>query len=375
MDKNTFLDHMKPFINTDCGTYDTQGVAKIADMISDKYRALGGWHISRKHLHDEVGPGLLLTNRENPEHFDVLLIGHLDTVFPQGTAAERPFRVEGNRAYGPGVADMKNGIIAIYAALAELDPALRDALSIGVLHNPDEEIGSIHSAEWIVEVAKKADRVLVCESARADGSLVSQRKGYANFTLQFKGIASHAGNDPEKGRSAVLEMAHWICDLTRFNDYANGTSLTVGLAKGGSASNVVPEHAEAIVDMRFWDNAKFEEIHNILLEKAKTPHVDGVAITVSVKSHKPAMIMNDGTKALMQLVEKAGESIGLPITWQAVGGGSDANLTSSHGIPSLDGFGPIGANFHSDKEYLEIDSIEARVALLKAVLEAVAKSK
>ena len=373
MDKNTFLEHLKPFIDTDCGTYDTQGVARVAEMIGEKYRALGGWHVSQKHLHDEVGPGVLITNRENPEHFDVLLIGHLDTVFPQGTAAERPFKVEGSRAYGPGVADMKNGVIAIYAALSELSPEVLDKLSIGVLHNPDEEIGSIHSAPWLIETAKKADRVLVCESARADGSLVSQRKGYANFILSFKGVPAHAGNEPEKGRSAVLEMAHWIIDLTRFNDHDNGTSVTVGLVKGGSASNVVPEHAEAIVDMRFWDNARFEEIHHELLEMAKTSHVDGVQTTVTVKSHKPAMLMNDGTRALMQLVEQAGEKIGLPITWKAVGGGSDANLTSSHGIPSLDGFGPIGACFHSDKEYLEIESIEQRVALIRTIIESLAK--
>ena len=372
MDKNTFLEHMKPFINTDCGTHDVEGVTKVADMIAEKYRALGGWHISRKHLHDDVGPGLLITNRENPDHFDVLLIGHLDTVFPKGTAAERPFKVEGNRAYGPGVSDMKNGVIAIYAALSELSPAVLDKLSIGVLHNPDEEISSLHSAPWVIETAKKADRVLVCESARTDGSLVSQRKGSGNFILRFKGVASHAGNEPEKGRSAVLEMAHWITELTRFNDYPNGTSVTVGLAKGGSATNVVPEHAEATVDMRFWDNSKFDEIYQALQDMAKKPYVDGVESTVIVKSHKPAMVMNDGTKALMQLVEQAGEKIGLPITWKAVGGGSDANYTSSHGIPSLDGFGPIGAGFHTDKEYLEIDSIEQRVALLRAVIESLA---
>lgn len=371
MDKQTFLEHLKPFINTDCGSYDTQGVAKVAAMIGEKYRALGGWHVSQKDLGDTVGPGVLITNREHPDYFDVLLIGHLDTVFPVGTAAERPFKVDGDRAYGPGVADMKNGVIAIYAALSELDPAVRERLSIGVLHNPDEEIGSVYSSDWILEVAAKAKRVLVCESARADGSLVNRRKGYANFDLVFKGVAAHAGNDPDKGRSAVLEMAHWIVALTQYNDYAAGTSLTVGLAKGGSASNVVPEHAEAVLDLRYWDNAKFDEIHNILLDMAKKPHVDGVEIKVSVKSHKPAMVMNEGTKALMQLVEKAGEKIGLPITWQAVGGGSDANLTSSHGIPSLDGFGPIGACFHSDKEYLEINSIEQRVALIKAVLEGI----
>ena len=222
-----------------------------------------------------------------------------------------------------------------------------------------------------MEVAKKADRVLVCESARADGSLVNRRKGYANFVLEFKGVAAHAGNEPQKGRSAVLEMAHWISELTRFNDYDNGTSLTVGLVKGGSASNVVPEHAEAVLDCRYWDNDVFDKVHHALLDMAKKPHIDGVSITVSVKSQKPAMVMNDGTKALMKLVEEAGAKIGLPITWQAVGGGSDANLTSAHGIPSLDGFGPIGANFHSDKEYLEINSIESRVALLKTVIESI----
>ena len=150
MKKETFLEHLKPFINTDCGSYQPAGVGKIADMLTEKYTALGGWHIKRQHLHDEVGPGLLITNRENPDHYDVLLVGHIDTVFPEGTAAARPFKVEGDRAYGPGVADMKNGVIAIYAALSELDPAVRDKLSIGILHNPDEEIGSIHSDPWLL---------------------------------------------------------------------------------------------------------------------------------------------------------------------------------------------------------------------------------
>lgn len=369
MDKQTFLEHLKPFVNTDCGSYNAQGVAKIAAMIADKYRALGGWHITQNDLGDKVGPGVLITNRKHPEYFDVLLIGHLDTVFPEGTAAERPFTVKGDRAYGPGVADMKNGVVAIYAALSELDPDVYQRLSIGVLHNPDEEIASIYSSDWIVEIASKAKRVLVCESARADGSLVKQRKGYANFTLTFTGVAAHAGNDPQNGRSAVVEMAHWIVDLTKYNDYTEGTSLNIGIVKGGDAYNVVPDHAEAILDLRYWDNAKFNDIHKILLDMAKKPYVNGVKIDISVNAHKPAMVMNEGTKALMALVEQAGAKIGLPITWQAVGGGSDANLTSAHGIPSLDGFGPIGACFHTDKEYLEINSIEQRVELIKAVLE------
>lgn len=373
MDKQTFIEHLTPFINTDCGTYDVQGVSTVANMIGEKYQKLSGWYVSQKTLHPDVGPGILISNRENPQHFDILFIGHLDTVFPKGTAQARPFRIEGNRAYGPGVSDMKNGVIAIYAALSELDSAVKERLSIGVLHNPDEEIGSIYSGEWILEVASKADRVLVCESARSDGSLVNRRKGYATFIIKFKGIAAHAGNEPEKGRSAVLEMAHWITKLNEFNDYPNGTSMTVGIVKGGSASNVVPEEAEAIVDMRYWDNNKFGEIHTALLEMAKKPHIDGVSIDIVVKAQKPAMVMNEGTQALMALVEKAGASIGLPITWQAVGGGSDANLTSSHGIPSLDGLGPIGAGFHSDKEYLELDSLEPRVALLKAILEHIEK--
>ena len=371
MKKETFLEHLKPFINTDCGSYQPEGVGKIADMLTDKYTALG-WHVTRKHLHDEVGPGLLITNREKPEHYDVMLIGHIDTVFPAGTAAARPFKVEGNRAYGPGVADMKNGVVAMYAALSELDPAVRDKLSIAVLHNPDEEIGSIHSDPWILEEAKKAAYVLVCESARADGSLVNRRKGNATFNLSFHGIASHAGNDPEKGRSAVLEMAHWIVELAKHNDYANGTSLNVGQVKGGSASNVVPDSAEATLDIRFWDNNKFDEIKALLDKLAAKPFVEGVNVDIRVKSQKPAMVMNVGTEKLMRIVEAAGKKTGLPITWQAVGGGSDANTTSAHGIPSLDGFGPIGACFHSDKEYLEIDSIEPRVALLKATIEEIA---
>lgn len=375
MDKNTFLKQLEPLVNVDCGTHLTTGVAKIADLITEKYQKLKGWHITRKDLGDKVGPGLLITNRENPTHYDVMLIGHLDTVFPEGTVAARPFRVEGDRAYGPGVADMKAGVLLMYAAVSELDAQDLDALSIAILHNPDEETGSVYSEAWILEEAAKADYVLVCEAARADGSLVKLRKGSGNFLLEFHGVAAHAGNDPASGRSALVEMSHWILDLKKFNENDIGTTLTVGLASGGSATNVVPDYARATVDFRFWQNDELPRLERYMEERVKNTFTPDIKVKITKTSEKLAMQMSPKTEQLMALVEKAGKAVNHEVRWQSVGGGSDANITSAHGIASLDGFGPIGACFHSDKEYLEINSIEPCLAFLKSVLKHIAAQK
>lgn len=375
MDKNTFLKQLEPLVNVDCGTHLTAGVAKIADLITEKYQKLKGWNITRKDLGDKVGPGLLITNRENPTHYDVMLIGHLDTVFPEGTVAARPFRVEGDRAYGPGVADMKAGVLLMYAAVSELDAQDLDALSIAILHNPDEETGSVYSEAWILEEAAKADYVLVCEAARADGSLVKLRKGSGNFLLEFHGVAAHAGNDPASGRSALVEMSHWILDLKKFNENDIGTTLTVGLASGGNATNVVPDYARATVDFRFWQNDELPRLERYMEERVKNTFTPDIKVKITKTSEKLAMQMSPKTEQLMALVEKAGKAVNHEVRWQSVGGGSDANITSAHGIASLDGFGPIGACFHSDKEYLEINSIEPCLAFLKSVLKHIAAQK
>jgi len=315
-----------------------------------------------------VGPGVFVTNQPQATRFDVLLVGHLDTVFPAGTVAERPMSRDENRLYGPGVADMKSGLLNILWAMRTLPAEHRQRLAIAVAMNPDEETGSVHSHQWICELAKRSNCVLVCEAARADGSLVNARKGMAGYHLEFTGVAAHAGNEPEKGRSAITAFANSILAIHALSDIPRGTTLNVGVVQGGSAANVVPEKARAELDVRFWENEEHDRVHQALVALCEKGFLDGVSTTLTRVHHKPAMAAIDATRALMQQVEQAGKEEGIPVTWQAVGGGSDANHTAALGIPTLDGLGPVGAGFHSPTEWLDIASIEPRIRLLRRVI-------
>ncbi|GBU10037.1 peptidase M20 [Gammaproteobacteria bacterium] len=362
-----FLSELEPLINIDCGSLNPQGISAVADLMQKKYESIG-WHVERADFGSKTGHGLRITNKPDANAYDLVLIGHLDTVFPDGTVALRPMSVKGERAYGPGVADMKSGVLLMHFALRNLDPKVLDNLSICVLLNPDEEIGSIYSHEWIGEHAKKSKCVLVCESARIDGSLVKARKGVGEFYLNFKGVPAHAGNDPQKGRSAILEMAQWTVALHSLSDFEKGTTLNVGIVSGGTTSNTVPEHAQAKLDIRFWDNTEFDRIEAILHKMQSAPFITGLSIEIKRAAHKPAMYPSAATELLMRVIEEAGTKVGIDIKWQAVGGGSDANFTAALGIPSLDGLGPIGGCFHSEDEYLELASIEPRIKLLQEII-------
>jgi len=367
MNLEHYIDELKMLVNVDCGTKTLDGVARVAGIMQRLWQA-EGWHTEQIDLGDKVGPGVLVTNTPQADRFDMLLVGHLDTVFAPGTVAQRPLSQDETRLYGPGVSDMKSGLLNILWAMRGLDAADNARLSIAVAMNPDEETGSVYSHHWIGELAKRSRCVLVCEAARADGSLVKARKGMAGYTLEFSGVAAHAGNDPEKGRSAIVALAHSILAINGLTDLARGTTLNVGVISGGSAGNVVADSATAELDVRFWENDECDRVHQALASLCARGFLDGVTTTLTRVNHKPAMAASDGTRALMQLVEKAGSEEGIAITWQAVGGGSDANHTAALGIPTLDGFGPTGAGFHSPAEWLETASIEPRVRLLKRVV-------
>lgn len=366
-----YLDELRPLINVDCGTLQTEGIQQIAQFFAKEFHALG-WHVKEVDC-GVAGTGLEIRNRPDTEQIDVLLIGHMDTVFPIGTAEARPMSTDEHKAYGPGVSDMKSGLLNVLYAMRELDENTKTALSIAIIFNPDEEIGSLHSESWIKATAQKARYVLVAEAARANGALVKARKGMARYRLDFHGKAAHAGNEPQNGRSAITEMAHWILDINTLTNFDSGTTLNVGVVKGGSVSNVVPDHAQAIVDVRFWDNTEYDDVDRQLKAWTQFAHVEGVTIELVREAHKPAMTPSANTQTLMSWVEEVGAAQDLPILWQEVGGGSDANLTAALGIPTLDGLGPIGAGFHSDTEYLQLDSIAPRIELLKGVLDKIAE--
>lgn len=367
MDMNHYTRLLGQLVNIDCGTHTPQGVATVAARLCGWWQETG-WFTRMVEFDDACGPGVLVTNRHDAEHYDVLLIGHMDTVFPPGTAAERPMHEDDTRLYGPGVSDMKSGLLNIFFALNGLDHADRERLSIAVAMNPDEEVGSPWSHQWLSELASRASVVLVCEAARTDGSLVKARKGVATWELQFKGVAAHAGNEPEKGRSAITALAHTVLSVNQLANAELGTTVNVGIISGGDAPNIVAAHATATVDVRFWENNDYERVKDALLTLCSQPGDNGVALSAHCLAHKPAMMPGDATQALMQHIEQAGEHCGVPITWQAVGGGSDANLTAALGIPTVDGLGPVGGGFHSPDEYLEKASVAPRIALLSEII-------
>lgn len=367
MNLELWIEELRRLVDVDCGTGTLSGVAQVADIMQSMWEK-EGWSCEKINLGGAVGPGLLVTNQPHAAQFDVLLIGHLDTVFPAGTVAQRPMSQDDTRIYGPGAADMKGGLLNILWAMRGLDNDSLQRLSIAVAMNPDEETGSVHSHSWLGALAKRSRHVLVCEAARADGSLVSARKGVAGYELTFTGVAAHAGNDPEKGRSAITALAHSILAINAMADNERGTTLNVGMVNGGDAVNIVAPWAKAMVDLRFRDNSEEERVNRALLDLCEKGVMDGVSIALTRLNHKPAMAVNTPTESLMKIVERAGDLEDVEISWQAVGGGSDANYTSALGIPTLDGFGPIGAGFHSPGEYLEIASIEPRIRLLRRVV-------
>ncbi|MGO3908633.1 M20 family metallopeptidase [Huaxiibacter chinensis] len=367
MNLDHYIEELKTLVNVDCGTQTLEGVARVADIIESLWQR-EGWHTEQVNLGDNVGPGVFVSNKPQAEQFDVLLVGHLDTVFPAGTVACRPMRQDATRLYGPGVSDMKSGLLNILWAMRGLDAKDKERLAIAVAMNPDEETGSVWSHEWIGELAKRSRCVLVCEAARADGSLVKSRKGMAGYHLTFSGVAAHAGNEPEKGRSAITALARSILAINALADLDKGTTLNVGVIHGGSAANVVAESAIAELDVRFWENDEYDRVHHALNALCEKGFFEGVTTSLTRVNHKPAMAASEATQALMKQVEAAGREEGIPITWQAVGGGSDANHTAALGIPTLDGLGPVGAGFHSPTEWLDIASIEPRIRLLRRVI-------
>ncbi|MBB1200236.1 M20 family peptidase [Enterobacteriaceae bacterium 89] len=362
-----YIEELSTLVNVDCGTQTREGVAKVAGIMQQLWQQ-EGWHAEQIDLGEAVGPGVFVCNKPKASEFDVLLVGHLDTVFPAGTVSERPMSRDENRLYGPGVSDMKSGLLNILWAMRTLAADHKDRLSIAIAMNPDEETGSVHSHQWIGTLAKHARCVLVCEAARADGSLVKARKGMAGYHLTFEGVAAHAGNEPEKGRSAITAFANSVLAINALADTDRGTTLNVGVVEGGSAANVVPDKLRAELDVRFWENDEYDRVSQALQQLCEQGFLEGVQTHLTRVNHKPAMAASEETQLLMRLVELAGQEEGIKVTWQAVGGGSDANHTAALGIPTLDGLGPVGAGFHSPAEWLDIASIEPRIRLLKRVV-------
>ncbi|MDX1301970.1 M20 family metallopeptidase [Photobacterium sp.] len=367
-DLKTYLDQLEQLVNVDCGSYTPEGIAQIADILTPMFEQIG-FTVIRHQLDDKAGPCLEITNRPDAGFYDVMLSGHMDTVFPAGTVSERPMTFDEHKIYGPGATDMKSGILSAWYALQALTSDELARLSIVVVLNCDEEIGSIYSRQWLESIARKSGQVLVCEAARPTGNLIRSRKGNAKYEIEFHGVASHAGSALSEGVSAIYELSQWALAIKGMVNLETGTTMNVGVIEGGMAVNVVPDYAKAIVDLRFWNTDEAETIDGRLREMAQAPFEKGARVTVNRATFKPSMQPSADTEALIRLVSEEADKLNIVYGWEDAGGGSDGNFTAAMGTPTLDGFGPMGAGFHSDKEYLLIDSIEPRIQLLAQVLK------
>jgi glutamate carboxypeptidase len=297
----------------------------------------------------------------------VLVLGHFDTVWPQGTLAARPFRVADGRAYGPGVYDMKAGLMLVEFALEAIRArgcALRRP--VVVLWTSDEEIGSPRSRGLIEDEARRAALVLVPEPPLEGGRLKTARKGVGRFRLVVKGRPAHAGVEPEKGVSAVVELAHQVLRLHALNDPEAGTSVNVGVVAGGTAENVVPAEAVASIDVRAATAAEAQRVEAAV--RAAAPVLAGALVRVEGGFNRPPMPRTPQGAALFEQVRAIGRRIGLELGEGSTGGGSDGNFTAALGVPTLDGLGAIGAGAHAEDEHVVVASLPERAALLAAAL-------
>lgn len=320
-----------------------------------------------RHPRQESGEVLLCTWGSARAGKPVLLLAHMDTVFPLGTVALRPFRQEDGKVFGPGTLDMKAGIVQALTALRYLSDNSRLPRPVRLLLTPDEEIGSFHSRSLIEEEAREAACVFVLEPASASGALKTSRKATGCIRIEVRGQAAHAGINHAAGRNAIQELAWQILQIQNLTDYASGTTVNVGVIGGGTKPNVVPDHAWAEADFRILSLAELARLKNWAANA--TPHFPGTSLTISVESDRPPMPRDELMAASFTRAQQIAARMGLQLTETATGGGSDGNFISPLGIPLLDGLGPVGDGAHSENEFFTVSSWLERTSLLANLIE------
>ena len=370
-----YLAELETLVNIDCGSYTAAGVIRVADRVAASLTELGATveripHVARP---GELQLGDLVIGHLPGDGPRRLLIGHMDTVFDEGTCAARPYHVSGDRALGPGTSDMKGGLLAGLHAIAALHQA-GERPAVTFVANPDEEIGSIFSGAQIRRLAPEHDVSLVLECARASGAIVSARKGIADLELTFTGRAAHAGVEPEKGRSAILAAARQVVALHELNGRWPGVTLNAGVIAGGTRPNVVPADCRLQLDLRAATADAFDAARAEVEHRAASSPVEGVSCEIrELAAHRP-MERTPATGRLAELAIAIAGELGFERTEAATGGASDANTTAGLGVPTLDGLGPIGGDDHSADEWLDLASVVPRTTLLATLIARVGEA-
>jgi glutamate carboxypeptidase len=360
-DSKAIMDGIRRWVEIETPTEAPDQINRLATLVADGYRDLPAT-IERVTGHSGCGDHLLARSSWGQERPGILVLSHLDTVHPLGFIERLPFRLEGDSAFGPGIYDMKGGAYLAYHAFRQLcADGARSSLGVTQLYVSDEEIGSPTSRALIEAEGRKAKYVLVTEPARDGGKIVTGRKGVARFEIFIKGVPAHAGTRPEDGRSAIRELANIIQALEAMNDIGRGVTVNVGVVRGGTKPNVIPEEAYAEVDMRLPTIADADElVPRILNLRSRT---EGVQIKVTGELNRPPYEKSNAGAALYEHARALAAEIGFELSDTSTGGGSDGNFTAPYAA-TLDGLGVDGKGAHTHYEQMYISSIEPRARLL-----------
>lgn len=375
---DAFLDDLKTIVNIDSGTFTKPGVDQVAAYLRERFHAFG--FDTRLERQEQYGDHLIATHTgNNPNGPRILLIGHTDTVFPAGEAQRRPFTItrrDNQRvALGPGVLDMKSGLlIAMYALHLLIAAKQASYREVTVVCNSDEEIGSPTSRALIQELARQSDAALVFEPGRALSTVVSSRRASGQYRVTVHGLSAHAGVEPQKGRNAILELSYQIQKMHALNGAVPGTSLCVSVIHGGDRVNVVPDYAYFDVDARAGSRSSVQALE-AAMQRVVSQHVlSGTRIELSGSMLSAPFERSKQNEPLVRLVKESGKDLGIDIQDVGSGGASDANNTAAVGTPTLDGLGAGGGLAHNPGEYVDLDYLPARIALVAGLIERIGEN-
>jgi len=365
LDKKRFLEDLETLVNVDSGTYCREGVTFVAEWFANRFAALGWQTTWFDPAPDSLGKSLLCAPSDNHD-FDLLILCHVDTVFPVGEAARRPFSIERDRLRGPGSADMKGGCLFALYALRQLIAEKSPLGNVGVFFNGEHEISCPNTRPLIEKLSLGSRIVFSTECTRANGAHVKQRKGILRYTLQFGGVSAHSGNNPQDGACAVTEMANWVLFFKSLEDTEKGITTNPGIATGGTSVNTIPDKAELRVDIR---TIALEDA--LAVDKAvrrRQPFNPRVSVELKGGITRPPMKPNADTERVCALIDEISLRHGITPKWAFVGGGSDASFASAMGKPALCGIGPVGGGAHTQNEFIDTSDLEARFAEFKDIV-------
>ncbi|MBN2305189.1 MAG: M20 family metallopeptidase [Anaerolineae bacterium] len=361
------VEFLKELVIRESPSRDKAAVDKLGEFIVESLREVGAQVMTFPR--DEVGDIHYASWNDTAPGKPILLIGHIDTVWPVGTLKQMPMWQDGARLYGPGILDMKAGIALIVKVIGLLK--LHGGLPrrpIWALFTTDEEIGSAHSREFIEKVAANAGLALVFEPATSGETVKTARRGMARYQVFIEGKPAHSGREPEKGINAIHEAAYQILRIAEWNAPEMGTSVATNMISGGTAANVIAPRTDFLVDMRFSSQAEAERLSALI--HSLEPVYKGIRIKVErVKGGRPPMERDAQMMLTFEQCAQLAGQLGLPIAEELSGAGSDANFTAAMGIPTLDGLGARGEGMHAENEHIIMTSLPRRAALLASMLQ------